>query len=200
MSTTSESGLANQPHSQEETRTGFLDSPIVLNRAPRMPRAIALFLALSALACRDTGSESIATATTAPAEVRAVVGGLIAADNAGDLEAVMRHYGSNPVLMPPGREAIRGRAAVRNHYAALLESTEMELECESVETVIAGDWAFDRGFTFGRITPAGGDTEALRDRYLMLLQRDPAGTWKVERLIWHPGPPERIGGEDGQSR
>lgn len=100
----------------------------------------------------------------------------------------MRHYGSDPVLMPPGRDAIVGREAVRDHYGRLLGNVDMAIEAESLETVIAGDWAIDRGVTRGRVTTRGGGDRRLNDRYLMLLRRDANGSWKISRLIWHEGP------------
>lgn len=154
-------------------------------------RTLGLILCFGCLACIDNQSRPTSSATDEQKAVRAVVVSLIAADNAGDLEAVMRQYGSDPVLMPPGREAIRGRAAVRSHYARLLADTDMDLDAESVETVVTGDWAFDRGFTMGSVTPRGGETVQIYDRYLMLLQRESEGAWKASRLIWHAGPEKK---------
>jgi len=154
-------------------------------------RTLGVVLSLASLACISEEPGPEINATNEQKAVRAVVASLIAADNAGDLEAVMLQYGLDPVLMPPGREAIRGREAVRRHYARLLADTDMDLEAESVETVVTGDWAFDRGFTKGRVTPRGGGPIQIHDRYLMLLQRGSDGAWRVSRLIWHRGPEKK---------
>ena len=43
--------------------------------------------------------------------VRAVATGIIDADNARDLERVLRHYTADAILMPPGEAAVPGRSA-----------------------------------------------------------------------------------------
>lgn len=55
----------------------------------------------------------------APAElsrVRDVVNGLIAADNARDIERVVELYAPDAILMPPDESPVEGIAAIRPRY------------------------------------------------------------------------------------
>jgi len=54
----------------------------------------------------------------------------------------------------------------------------------SDETVVAGDWAFDRGRAHRTLTPvAGGDTIEVDSEVVVILRRQADGAWKVARTI-----------------
>jgi uncharacterized protein (TIGR02246 family) len=118
-------------------------------------------------------------------EVRAVARGIIDADNARDLERVLRHYTADAILMPPGEAAVSGLAAIRPRYAALFAEFEPHIEARVDEACVGGDLAFVRGHNGGRLAPrAGGASRNLNDDYLMLLRRE-EGAWRISHLIWH---------------
>jgi uncharacterized protein (TIGR02246 family) len=121
--------------------------------------------------------------------VRAVVTGLVAADNAGDLEAVMAAYTEDAVLLPPGGSPIAGGAAIREHYAGLFAGLTMDFTVSSEETVVSGDWAFNRGITAG-VTQSREDGAPTRhrDHYFAVLRKGADG-WRIARLIWNPAAP-----------
>jgi uncharacterized protein (TIGR02246 family) len=111
---------------------------------------------------------------------------IVAADNAGDLEAVVRIYSDDALLLPPEGEPIAGREAIHAHYARIFETDVLEVPLSSEETVVSGDLAFNRGRTSVRATPrAGGDARETSDKYLMILRRNSDGKWKIARLIWN---------------
>jgi uncharacterized protein (TIGR02246 family) len=123
--------------------------------------------------------------TTLVAEVESVVQGIIAADNAGDLEAVLAHYTDDAVLLPPNGPIVDGKEAIMQRYRAGFEQFRFEVAITLKETKISGRWAFNRGVTQGRLVPLdGGEARSLNDRYLMILRQTPEG-WKIARLIWN---------------
>ncbi len=141
-----------------------------------------LALLLVAVACAAEHRD--ATQLTA---VRQVIERVIAADNAGDVDAVMAQYAADAVLLPPGAPAVAGAAAIRARYAAGFQQFRLEVAFESHETRVAGDWAFDRGVTRGRLVwHDGRPPTPLADHYLMVLIRQPDGAWKIARLMWSP--------------
>jgi uncharacterized protein (TIGR02246 family) len=129
------------------------------------------------------------TSTPAPDhEIREVVSAIIAADNAGDLERVVELYSASAILMPPDGEPIEGREAIRAHYRRIFSRFTLEATLDSDETVVCGDWAFDRGRTHVRSkSKETGDTNEAHDKYVMILHRDATG-WQIARLIWNRNP------------
>lgn len=132
----------------------------------------------------------LAAALLGPPEeaVRAVASAIIEADNQGDLEKVLRLYTSDAVLMPPGGEPVEGLDAIRAHYGSLFSRFSLRASLVSRETIVSGDWAFDRGTT-GVVSTSKvtGETTEARDKYLMVLRREEDG-WRIARLIWNRNP------------
>jgi uncharacterized protein (TIGR02246 family) len=120
--------------------------------------------------------------------VRATVSAIIAADNEGDVEKVARLYAPDAVLMPPGGEPVEGLAAIRAHYGSLFSRFSLRASLDSRETVVSGDWAFDRGTTdVVSTSKQTGETTEAHDKYLMVLRREEDG-WRIARLIWNRNP------------
>jgi uncharacterized protein (TIGR02246 family) len=120
--------------------------------------------------------------------VMAVVSAIIEADNQGDLENVVRLYAADGVLMPPGGEPVEGLAAIRAHYGNLFSRFSLRASLDSRETIVSGDWAFDRGTTdVVSTSKQTGETTVAHDKYLMVLRREEDG-WRIARLIWNRNP------------
>ncbi len=120
------------------------------------------------------------------AAIRRLLEEIIAADNRGDLETVADLYADDALLLPPGSPPVRGREAIRAHYTAIFNASRLKLAAESLETLVAGDWAIDRGVTAGLVIPKEtGEPRTVNDAYLMILRRDPDGAWRIWRLIWN---------------
>lgn len=121
-------------------------------------------------------------------DVREVVSGIIAADNAGDLEKVVELYSASAILMPPDGMLIEGREAIRAHYRGIFSRFMIEATVDSEETIVSGDWAFDRGTTHVKSrSKETGETSEAHDKYVMILHREASG-WHIARLIWNHNP------------
>jgi uncharacterized protein (TIGR02246 family) len=122
--------------------------------------------------------------------VRAVADGIIAADNARDLERVLGHYAADARLFPPNEPPVTGREAIRPRYEALFAGFDPAIEGRVDEVCVDGDTAFVTGHNGGRLRGRGGAADRLLDDvYVMLLRREAEGTWRISHLIWHRGRP-----------
>lgn len=126
-------------------------------------------------------------ATDERAQVENVVRSIIAADMAGDLSRVLSLYAENATLISPNGPDIAGIEAISEHYERLFASTELRIDNEIQETVVSGNMAMTRGINHVTATPkSGGPSMSGSDKYLMILVRDAAGSWRISHLIWTP--------------
>ena len=118
-------------------------------------------------------------------DIQKLLNQLMAADNAGDVDQIMSFYADDAITMPPNDNIVIGKAAIAARYKAGFAKFKMEVSLSSDELEVCEDWAFNRGTTRGRlIWHDGSNPTPLRDKYLMILKRQPGNTWKIARLIW----------------
>ncbi len=119
-----------------------------------------------------------------------VTSGIIAADNTGDADAVIRFYADDAVLLPPNGAPVIWANLIRVRYAEGFQRFRFAISSTSDETHVFGDWAFDRGTTMGKTVPKGSDpSRQIHDKYVMILHRETGGVWKIARLIWNSAEP-----------
>jgi len=166
-----------------------------------------LLLVSSTLAClAGLGGALSSVAASAPggpapadlaAEVRAVAEGIIAADNARDLDRVLGYYAEDAVLMPPNEPPVQGKSAIRPRYESLFAQFDPAIESRIDEIRVDRDWAFVAGGNGGRLAPRdGGTPRLLNDAWVMVLRRSGAHDWKIARLIWHSAAPATAKADD----
>jgi uncharacterized protein (TIGR02246 family) len=127
-------------------------------------------------------------AASAVDSVRAVAEAIIAADNARDIERVLRLYADDAILLPPNESPVIGKAAIGPRYETLFRTMLPAIRSELAEVEVGGEWAFVRGRNTGAMRPiVGGPERQLNDVFLMVLRRGAGGEWRIARLIWHPG-------------
>ena len=121
-------------------------------------------------------------------DVRAVVAGILDADNHADIERVLSYYHDDPDNyreMPPGRDEIRGIANIRRNYEGIFASSVLNLTPEEEEITITDALAVYKGRTKGRVViKSDSTTRAINDKFLMILKKDHGG-WKITTLIWN---------------
>ena len=150
-----------------------------------MLSVVVMSLALSASAApAETRCDASAPGA---AEVRAVAEGIIGADNARDLDRVLGYYAPGATLLPPGEPPVTGHDAIRPRYEELFRSFDPQIEARVDEVCVDGSLAVVRGHNGGKLTPRqGGEPRRLDDAYLMVLEREPDGRWRIRHLMWHP--------------
>ncbi|HET8948452.1 MAG TPA: SgcJ/EcaC family oxidoreductase [Candidatus Polarisedimenticolia bacterium] len=149
------------------------------------PAAAALFGDKSPAA---TTGESPAGGTPATAaDVKAGIdkarNGYVEAWKAADVDRIAGLYAENAVVMYPNQPAVEGRAAIVAYFKGFFaEFPKNEFQLTSSEIEVVGPWAFDRGaYRWKGFPKAGGEPLEDTGKYLVVLQRQPDGEWKVAR-------------------
>lgn len=126
-------------------------------------------------------------ALTGEVEIQSLFDRLMAADNRGDVDAVVECYAEDAVLLPPGGAAVQGVENIRPRYEALFASSRLEVRMDVESIEVKGELAFCRGVTRGRTLPEDGSPpRPVNDRFLMVLRQDKTSAWKIAALMWGP--------------
>jgi ketosteroid isomerase-like protein len=88
------------------------------------------------------------------------------------------------VIHDDGR-VVEGRPAVLEDLERAFALVRVEQVVESEETIVAGDWAFDRARVVSRLAAfRGGVVHTVASRTVTILQRDGrSGAWRMARTI-----------------
>jgi ketosteroid isomerase-like protein len=78
---------------------------------------------------------------------------------------------------------VSGRSAILDYFRGFFSDyPRNEFELSSAEVVVTGRWAFDRGtYRWKGVSRTGGSAVEDNGKYLVVLQREPDGKWKVAR-------------------
>lgn len=106
----------------------------------------------------------------------------LAAYNAADTAAAVRHFAEDAVYFPPGAEPREGRDEIRSYLADELgEGARLELTPTRAEAV-TGAWAVEHGRWAISLSPGGAAKERrVEGSYLAVLRRV-SGAWKFVRF------------------
>lgn len=139
-------------------------------------------LGVAVVACAPPdGPEAIARG------VMAVHDSLVAAQRSGDVAALGRLFTDDAVVLPDGRErTVVGIDSIRAWFGRGFARGRIVRATEPGTPLVADSLATVLGRGGGAIvSPDGRDTIPTSDRYLMVLRRQPAGGWRIARLMWH---------------
>jgi uncharacterized protein (TIGR02246 family) len=107
-----------------------------------------------------------------------------AAFNSNDAAAVAASYTDDAVMMSSNQPAVEGKAAIQSSYQDMFKRGSFKIAITSLETQVAGDWAYDRGTAMITMTPkAGGKPMEESSKYLVILKKQADGSWKCHRDI-----------------
>src|SRR5262249_54826688 len=147
-----------------------------------MFRSLPLVIVLLLSSCTTAGTEAKKSGPDPNAD-RAALNKLrddfVAAFNAADAPQIAAAYSDDAVLMPQNQEPVMGRTAIETYYKGLHTQVNAKISLTSQEiTMIGEDAALDRGTYVMSITPRAGATP-IEDagKYLVVLQRQPDGSW-----------------------
>ena len=115
-----------------------------------------------------------------------------AAENAGSVDQFRGFFADDLVMMGPDGPPVTGADSVAALMRVFHDAFAVQVEYNSQEIVVFGDWAFDRGTERYTLTPkAGGAPIRKSGNYLYLYQRQEDGSWKQSRVIWNSSDPSR---------
>jgi uncharacterized protein (TIGR02246 family) len=90
-----------------------------------------------------------------------------------------------------GAPPIRGADAAVAAMRGALDRYDITQRFDPVETVVCGDWAFERGIESMTVTPiGGGSSRTASQRALLILRRDGDGRWRYARGMTNGLPTE----------
>ena len=108
-----------------------------------------------------------------------------------DAEALFGYVADDVLLMPPGEDAVRGKAAMREWYAGFLaQYRTSSLALSGCEVFVGEEWAVELGAYEWGLTPAAGGGAVLdRGSYMQVWKMEPDGHWRFAREIWNSSVP-----------
>lgn len=100
-----------------------------------------------------------------------------------DAAGLAQLYAADAVLLYPDQPALHGQPAIQTYFEGFFGAfRQEEFVLTSEELQITDQWAFDRGTVRWRGVPsAGGPAVTDQGKYLVILERQPDGSWRVAR-------------------
>jgi len=91
-------------------------------------------------------------------------------------------------VWPQGAAPLIGPAAAAAAMRGAVERFDIVQSFEPIETVVAGDWAFERGIERMMLTPRdGGEKRTIEQRTLLIETKGPDGKWRFARGMTNQG-------------
>jgi ketosteroid isomerase-like protein len=107
-----------------------------------------------------------------------------AAVEAGDIELLGRLMTEDIVVIHGNGRLVCGKEAVMEDFARSLTDFSVQQRVESEETIVAGEWAFDRAKVHTTISSRKScDTKQFDSRGVTILQKQSGLGWRVARVI-----------------
>ena len=98
--------------------------------------------------------------------------------NDKNADAVAAIYAEDAQLLPQGAPAVKGRAAIREHYVNEIATASAKTTSVSDANGVAGDWAWRSGTWSAETAPP------VSGKFLSVWHRTAEG-WRVHRDIWN---------------
>jgi len=117
-------------------------------------------------------------------KIRRVEARWTAAVEAGDIQALGRLMTEDIVVIHGNGRMVCGKEAMMNDVARSLEDFSVRQTVASEETIVAGEWAFDRAKVHTVISSReGGETKQFDSRSVTILRKHSEVGWRVARVI-----------------
>ena len=107
------------------------------------------------------------------------------ADAARDIEAKMKLFTSDAILMPPAEGNVIGQQAIRAWHDKNWKGTKYQCSVTVEEVQVFGDWGLIRGTFSDVLTPTSGAPQRSSGKFLNVVRRQTDGSWKSARTIWN---------------
>ena len=142
----------------------------------------------SASASRDLArvrsSLSGASLSRAETALRKVTQDWALACNVKQLDDLVDLYLPDATVLRPNVPAVRGTAAIREFFFGLLDAGMSEVEMDPLRVELFGDFGYEAGRCKSLVPSAAGKRREERGKYLVLLNRQSNGEWKILADSW----------------
>ncbi len=158
---------------------------------------IGVFLCVLGLSgCASAPSRPAASAASVAADkaaIEEVNRKTLEALNTGNLELMNAMVAPNHIMLIPGRPALVGRDVIVASNKNLVETWNDVEIWKPAETVVAGDWAYQRGAYDITLTPKKPGARSIRQigKYIHIYQRQPDGHWLMIRDMFNSDGPDQ---------
>ena len=123
-------------------------------------------------------------------EIKDTTRRFVEAYNRGDIAAAAEFYTEDAKFLQPNMELVSGKQAIKEFFETGKALGLRRLNLESVEVGYDGNLAYERGVIDVSIEPEGGQAMTDRGKYLVVMKRQPDGSWKVAVDIWNSDLPQ----------
>ena len=114
----------------------------------------------------------------------------VEAYNRGDAAAAADFYTEDAKVLPANMEMVSGKQAIQEFWKTAMEMGIRKINLETVEVGYDGNLAYERGVSIVNIEPKGEQATTERGKYLVVMKRQPDGSWKVAVDIWNSDLPQ----------
>jgi uncharacterized protein (TIGR02246 family) len=151
-------------------------------------RLLLAWLVGCAVACQPTKPAPLTQADEAA--IKAGDAAFAKAATAGDLPGIMALYADEAVVLPPAMPMAQGKTAIEELFGGMMQQMSVQLELTPKIIEGAGDRATVVGIYRLVGTPKGSTAMPPEDgKYVLALQRQADGSWKLTRDAWSPDAP-----------
>jgi ketosteroid isomerase-like protein len=164
-------------------------SPAERNQPVSEPASASRRVLLAAAALAVAGSAS--AQTNDPGQLAAIIEAYAAALRSNNVEALVALYATNGVFMREDLPAVVGIEALRASYQKVFATLKVDLRFNIQEIEMAGDLAWLRSTSKGRIKTLASGLEADESFNGLFVFRREGGTWKIRCYLYasnKPGP------------
>ena len=137
---------------------------------------------------RAPGSAGAVTGGRAEAGARQVVQDWAQACNTKHIDDLIELYLADATLIRSSVPPIRSLPAIREFLVSLMEAGLGDVEMESLRVEVMGEIALDIGRCKMLVPVAMGKRREERGKYLIVLAKQPAGTWRILVDCWSSDP------------
>jgi uncharacterized protein (TIGR02246 family) len=116
--------------------------------------------------------------------VRKVTHDWAAACNTKQLDDLVSTYATDALVLRPNHAAVRGSAAIREFFFAVLDAGLGEVELEALRVDVFGDVAYEAGRCKMLVPYVVGKRREERGKYLTVLARQSNGEWRIVADCW----------------
>jgi uncharacterized protein (TIGR02246 family) len=158
-------------------------SPAERNRSVSNSRRV--LLAATALAVVGSAHAQ----TNDPAQLAAIMEAYAAALRSNNVEGLVALYAANGVFMREDLPAVVGTEALRASYQKVFATLKVDLRFNIQEIEMAGDLAWLRATSKGRIKTLATGVEADESFNSLFVFRREGGTWKIRCYLYASNKP-----------